>query len=69
VDLIKPIADGFEIVGENVAVNVVNVSGQLVLKSVTKEMGTNFFRLSTGIYFIQAQNSEGICSKKIFVTN
>jgi hypothetical protein len=68
-DLIKPIVDGFEIEGENVAVNVYNVSGQLVLKSVTKDMGTNFFRLSTGIYFIQAQNSEGICSKKIFVTN
>ena len=68
-DFIKPIADGFEIEGENVAVNVFNVSGQLVLKSVTKDIGTNFFRLSTGIYFIQAQNSEGICSKKIFVTN
>jgi hypothetical protein len=68
-DFIKPIADGFEIDGENVAVNVFNTSGQLVLKSVTKEMGTNFFRLSTGIYFIQAQNSEGVCSKKIFVTN
>jgi hypothetical protein len=68
-DFIKPIADGFEIEGENVAVNVFNVSGQLVLKTVTKDMGTNFFRLSTGIYFIQAQNSEGISSKKIFVTN
>jgi hypothetical protein len=68
-DLIKPVSDGFEIEGENVSVNVFNVSGQLVLKSVTKDMGTNFFRLSTGIYFIQAQNSEGICSKKIFVTN
>ena len=68
-DFIKPIADGFEIEGENVAVNVFNVSGQLVLKSVTKDTGTNFFRLSTGIYFIQAQNSEGISSKKIFVTN
>jgi hypothetical protein len=68
-DLIKPIADGFEIVGDNVTVNVFNVSGQLVLKSITKEIGTNFFRLSTGIYFVQVQNSEGISSKKIFVTN
>jgi hypothetical protein len=68
-DLIKPVSDGFEIEGENVSVNVFNVSGQLVLKSVTKDMGTNFFRLSTGIYFIQVQNSEGISSKKIFVTN
>ena len=68
-DFIKPIADGFEIDGENVAVNVFNVSGQLVLKTVTKDAGTNFFRLSTGIYFIQAQNSEGISSKKIFVSN
>lgn len=68
-DFIKPNVDGFEIEGENVAVNVFNVSGQLVQKSVTKEVGTNFFRLSTGIYFIQAQNSEGISSKKIFVNN
>jgi hypothetical protein len=68
-DLIKPFADGFVIEGDNVAVNVYNVNGQLVLKSVTKEVGTNFFRLSTGIYFIQAQNSEGISTRKIFVTN
>jgi len=68
-DFIKPIADGFEIEGENVAVNVFNVSGQLVQKSVTKEVGRNFFRLSTGIYFIQAQNNEGISTKKIFVNN
>jgi hypothetical protein len=68
-DLIKSVADGFKIEGENVVVHVYNAGGQLVLNSVTKELGTNFIKLSTGIYFVQAQNSEGISTKKIFVTN
>lgn len=67
--LIKSVADGFKVEGENIKIQVFNSAGQVVLKMETKEKGTNYIKLPTGIYFIQAQNLGGYNTKKIFVTN
>lgn len=67
--IVSATSDGFKVEGENVKIFVYNSSGQIVFKGETVGVGSHFYNLSTGIYFVKVSGSAGSESKKIFVTN
>jgi hypothetical protein len=67
--IVSGTSDGFRVEGENVKIFVYNSSGQIVFKGETTGLGSHFYNLSTGIYFVKVSGIAGSESKKIFVTN